>query len=145
MANVCDELFLFALRDGELTATFARHALDKQIETEASHLVIVTTGKIQEDARVRLRDGARRRAQEGSGFELIFVEDIERAVAELDHAFERVSQHRLADELYELDRDLGISVGYMIAARFQLRQKSGALKQMSASAADATAGSLREF
>jgi hypothetical protein len=145
MANVCHELFLFALRDGELTSAFARRALDRQLETGAAHLVAITTGKIHEEGRVRLRDGVRRRAQEGSGFELISVEGMERAVAELQHAFDRVSQKQLTNELYELDSNLGLSAGYLIATRFRLRQKGSALKELAASAVGALAGSLREF
>jgi len=145
MANVCHELFLFALRDGELTAAFARRVLDRQLETEAAHLVIITTGKIHDDGRARLRDGVRRRAQEGSGFELVSVEGMERAVTELHHAFDRVSQTQLTNELYELDRSLGLNVGYLIATRFRLRQKNGALEALAASAVGALAGSLREF
>lgn len=145
MANVCHELFLFALRDGELTNAFARRVLDRQMETEAAHLVVITTGKIHDDGRVRLRDGVRRRAQEGSGFELISVEGMERAVAELHHAFERVSQKQLANELYELDRSLGLNAGHLIATRFRLRQTNGALEALAASAVGALAGSLREF
>ncbi|MFN2454382.1 MAG: hypothetical protein ABR577_09190 [Pyrinomonadaceae bacterium] len=143
ITNVCHELFLFALRDGELTSASARRVLDKQIETEAAHLFVVTTGTIHEDARLRLRDGARRRAQEGSGFELMFVEGLEQAATELDHAFERVSQRRLADELYALDRDLGMSVGYIVAARFQVRQKNVVLKSLAASPVGGLAGSLQ--
>ncbi len=145
MANICHELFLFALRDGELTNAFARRVLDRQLETEAAHLVVITTGKIHDDGRVRLRDGARRRAQEGSDFELISIEGMERAVAELHHAFDRVSQKQLTNELYELDRSLGLNVGHLIATRFRLRQKNGALEALAASAVGALAGSSREF
>lgn len=145
MANVCHELFLFALRDGELTNAFARRVLDRQLETEAAHLVVITTGKIHDDGRARLRDGVRRRAQEGSGFELIPVEGIERAVAELHHAFDRVSQKQLTNELYALDRSLGLNAGHLIATRFRLRQTNGALESLAASAVGAVAGSMREF
>jgi hypothetical protein len=65
--TVSDEPFLFILRDGDLSATHAARALDKLIDTEARHLVIIVTGQIQEDARVRLREHARRRARGGRG------------------------------------------------------------------------------
>jgi hypothetical protein len=49
MANISGESFLIAARDGDLTPTFARSVVDLEIETEASHLVIVATGRIQRD------------------------------------------------------------------------------------------------
>lgn len=145
MANVAGESFLFYLRDGDVTAAHARRALDIQTETEAAHLVVITTGKIQEDGRLRLREHARRRAQRGGELEVMLVEGIEGAASELRHAFERVSQRRLAAELYPLDASLGLSVGRMVATRFRLAQKSGALRDLAASAAATLAGNLREF
>jgi hypothetical protein len=145
MVKVCDEPFLFVLREGDVTGAQARRALDKQIETEAAHLVVVAMGKIQEDGRVRLREHARRRARSGSEVEVILAEGMDAASTELQHAFERVSQRALAEELSELDASLGFSVGYMIATRFRLMHKPGALKDLAESAVGALAGSLREI
>ena len=44
-----------------------------------------------------------------------------------------------------LDASLGLSVGFIIASRFRLMQKTGALKDLAESAVGALAGSLREF
>ena len=145
MVNVCNEPFLFVLRETDVTAAHARRVLDKQIETEAPHLVVITMGKIQEDGRVRLREHARRRARSGSEVEVILAEGMDAASTELQHAFERVSQRALAEELSELDASLGFSVGYMIATRFRLMRKPGALKDLAESAVGALAGSLREI
>lgn len=145
MVNVCNEPFLFVLRETDVTAAHARRILDKQIETEAPHLVVVTMGKIQEDGRVRLREHARRRARSGSEVEVILAEGMDAASTELQHAFERVSQRALAEELSELDASLGFSAGYMIATRFRLMHKPGALKDLAESAVGALAGSLREI
>lgn len=145
LAEVGGERFLFLLHDGDFSAAQARRALDTEAEREASHLVVVATGKIQDEARARLREHARRRARGGGGLEVIVVEGTEAAAAELRHALDRVSQKALAGELYELDASTGFNVGHMIAARFRLRQKTGALKDLAASAAGALAGSLREI
>ena len=145
MANVCGEPFLFILRDGDVTHTNARRALDVQAETDASHLVVITTAKLQEDARLRLREHARRRARAGSELEVMLVEGIEAAGAELRHAFERVSQRALAEHLCELDSSLGINFGHMLSMRFRLMQRPAALRDLAASAAGALAGSLREI
>ena len=145
LAEVCGERFLFVLRDGDFTAAHARHALEAEAETSAAHLVAVATGKIQEEARVRLRDHARRRSRTGGGAEVVFVEGLERAAAELRPAFERVSQAAVTRELYELDASAGFDVGHMIAERFRLAHKAGALQNLAASAAGSLAGSLREI
>jgi hypothetical protein len=144
MVNVCNAPFLFVLRDGDVTAAHARHALIKQMETEARHLVVIASGKIQDDARERLREHARRRARGGSDVEVILIEGVD-ASEELGRAFERVSERALAEELSALDTSLGLSVGFIIAARFKLMQKEGALKDLAESAVGALAGSLREF
>lgn len=145
MADVSGEAFLFVLRDGDLTAAHARRALEKQVETEAPHLVVVATGKIQDEARIRLREHARRRARGGSDVEVLLVEGVNAAINELQHAFERVSQRALAEELCALDGALGFSIGHMVSTRFRLMQKQGALSDLAESAVGALAGSLREI
>jgi hypothetical protein len=144
MLNVCNEPFLLVMRDGDVSLTQARHALARQVETEAAHLVVVASGKIQEEARERLREHARRRLRGGSEVEVILVEGVD-ATAELRLAFERVSQKALAGELSALDTSLGLSVGFIIATRFRLMQHAGKLKDLAESAVGALAGSLREF
>jgi hypothetical protein len=144
MVNVCNAPFLFVLRDGDVSGAHARHALIKQIETEARHLVVVASGKIQEDARERLREHARRRARGGSDVEVILVEGVD-ASDELRRTFERVSERALAGELSALDTSLGLSVGFIVATRFKLMRKEGELKDLAESAVGALAGSLREF
>jgi hypothetical protein len=144
MVNVSNAPFLFVLRDGDVSATQARHALGKQLETDATHLVVVASGKIQDEARVRLREHARRRARGGGDVEVILIEGVD-AAEELQRAFERVSQKSLAGELSALDASLGLSVGFIVAARFRLMQRTGALKDLAESAVGALAGSLREF
>lgn len=144
MVSVCNEPFLLFLRDGDVSTAQARHALARQLETEAAHLVVVASGKIQEEARVRLREHARRRARGGSHVEVILIEGLD-ASDELRQAFERASQNALAGELSQLDTSLGLSVGLIVATRFRLMRHEGALKDLAESAVDALAGSLREF
>jgi hypothetical protein len=108
-------------------------------------VVVVATGQIQDEARARLREHAQRRARSGSNVETILSEGVEEAVGELYQAFERVSQKALTGELAALDGSLGLSVGYMIAMRFRLMQRPGALTDLAESAVGALAGSLREI
>src|SRR6185295_11376311 len=43
MANISSESFLITTRDGDLTPPFARWSVDLEVETEASHLMIIAT------------------------------------------------------------------------------------------------------
>lgn len=145
MAHLCGAAFLFLLRDGDWTATHARHALDEQAQTGATHLVIIATGKIHEEARQRLREQTRRRAQGGHAMDVLCLEGVEAVAPELEHLFARVTHAKLNEELWPLDASLGLNVAQLVTTRFGLAHKTGALRELAASAAGAVAGSLREF
>jgi hypothetical protein len=145
-ANVCGEPFLFVVRDGDFTGAHARRAVEGESEAQATHLVVVASGKVHDEARARLREHARRRSRSGDAAEVVFVEGLENISDELRPVVERIAQAALTRELYELDADAGFDVGYALAARFRLmRQRDGALEDLAASAAGAMAGGLREF
>lgn len=120
MANICGESFLLVARDGELTPAFARWAIDLEVETEASHLVVVATGRIHNQAGVLLHNHARHRVRAGQNFELILADEAAVAGEELRHAFERVSQRVLAEQLCDLDSALGLSISQLIITKFKL-------------------------
>ncbi|HLL77814.1 MAG TPA: hypothetical protein VK421_21335 [Pyrinomonadaceae bacterium] len=144
MANVAGEAFFLLARDGDWAGANARRALEELAHAEAAHLVVVSTAKIQDDARQRLREFARRRTQAGRELELILVEGMESLASELQPALERASTRSLSAELWQLDTTLGMDVGFMLAARFRMMRAAGALRDMAASAASAVAGSLAE-
>jgi hypothetical protein len=145
MANVCGEPFLFLLRDGDWTAAHARRALEEHAQAEDAHLVVIATGKVQDEARQRLREHVRRLSRAGREIELIFVEGLDAAQGELQPAFERASDRALTQELWELDTSLGMSVGFLMAARARVLRGADELHEVAASAASAIAGSLRDF
>jgi hypothetical protein len=145
LATIGVEPFLFVLRDGDFTAAHARRAVEGEAESHATRTVVVASGKVQDEARARLREHARRRARGGAEAEVVFVEGMEHAADELRGVVERVSEEALTRELYELDSDAGFNVGHALAARFRLTRRPGALRDLAASAAGALAGSLREF
>ena len=124
MANICGESFLIVTRDGDLTPAFARWAIDLEIETEASHLVIVATGRIHREAGVLLQNHSRRRVSGGQDFEMIIADDAATAGRELQSALERVSQRVIAEQLCVLDNNIGLSVSRLVLKKFQLRQKA---------------------
>jgi len=121
MANICGESFLIATRDGDLTPAFARWVVDLEIETEASHLVIVATGRIHKEAGVLLQNHLRRRVSGGQDFEMVIADDAATAGRELEGALERVSQRVVAEQLCVLDNGAGFSVSRLVLTKFQLR------------------------
>ena len=120
MANICGESFLIVTRDGDLTPAFARWAIDLEIDTEASHLVIVATGRIHKEAGVLLQNHSRRRVSGGQDFEMIIADDAPTAGRELEAALERVSQRVVAEQLCVLDSNIGFSVSRLVLTKFQL-------------------------
>ena len=120
MANICGESFLIVTRDGDLTPAFARWAVDLEIETEASHLVIIATGRIHREAGVLLQNHSRRRVSGGQDFEMILADDAATAGRELEAALERVSQRVVAEQLCVLDNSLGLSVSRLVLTKFNL-------------------------
>ena len=120
MANICGESFLIVTRDGDLTPAFARWAIDLEIDTEASHLMIVATGRIHKEAGVLLQNHSRRRVSGGQDFEMIIADDVATAGHELESALERVSQRVVAEQLCVLDNSIGFSVSRLVLTKFQL-------------------------
>ncbi|HET6851512.1 MAG TPA: hypothetical protein VFH46_04265 [Pyrinomonadaceae bacterium] len=120
MANICGESFLIATRDGDLTPAFARSTIDLEIDTEASHLVIVATGRIHKEAGVLLQNHSRRRISGGQDFEMIIAGDVATVGRELEAALGRVSQRVVAEQLCVLDSSVGFSVSRLVLKKFQL-------------------------
>lgn len=120
MANICGESFLLVARDGELTPAFARWAIDLEVETEASHLVVVATGRIHNQAGVLLHNHAQHRVRAGQNFELIIADEAAVAGEELRRAFDRVSERVVAEHLCELDGGLGLSISQLFITKFKL-------------------------
>jgi hypothetical protein len=126
MANICGESFLIVTRDGDLTPAFARWAVDLEIDTEASHLVIVATGRIHKEAGVLLQNHSRRRVSGGQDFEMIIADDVATAGRELEQALERVSQRVVAEQMCVLDSSIGFSVSRLVLTKFQLMRAAQA-------------------
>jgi hypothetical protein len=140
-AKVGGEMFLFHLRDGDLTAKDARRALDAG--ASGSHLVFVATGRIENEARVLLREHGRRRAARGEEREIIVVEGVEAAGVELQHAFDRVALKKLSENLCELNASAGFDLARMIYARFRSTSRTeSALEELATSAIGALSGRI---
>jgi len=120
MANICGESFLMVARDGDLTPAFARWAIDLEIDTEASHLVVVATGRVHNQAKVLLLNHSRRRISAGRDFELVVADGPAAAGKELRDAFDRVSARVISEQLCELDASMGLNVTSLIMNKFEL-------------------------
>jgi hypothetical protein len=120
MSNICGESFLLVARDGDLTPAFARWAIDLEIETEASHLVVIATGRVHNQAGALLQNHAARRVRAGQDFELIVADDAATASEELRRGFERVAERVVAEELCDLDGELGLSITQLILTKFRM-------------------------
>src|ERR1043165_3672676 len=60
VAGGCGNTFLFATRDGDLTPAFSRRVAGMVEETEATQVVVVVTGAVEAEGRMRLYEFARR-------------------------------------------------------------------------------------
>jgi hypothetical protein len=129
MARVCGESFLVVMRDGDLTPAFARRVINAKIETEAPHLVIVVTGTVHNEGRMSLLRFAKQLERGGNDFEMIIAEGVRAVEAELQRAFERVSQRVLTEQLCELDASIGLSIAHLVATRFQMLRNPGVTSQ----------------
>lgn len=126
MVNLCNEPFLFVLRDGDLTPALARRAIDAEMEMGVSRLVIVTTGRVREEARLFLSEHAERRTRGGTDIEVMIIEGVETVASELGRALERFSHHLIAEQLCRLDANLGFSASRLVMARFDLLRTAAA-------------------
>src|ERR1044072_416422 len=122
MANICGEAVFVLGPYGDLAAGVRPRAGDHQLDTEASPLVIVATGRIHREAGVLLQNHSRRRVSSGQDFEMIVADDAASAGRELEQAFERVSQRVVAEQLCVLDGNIGFSVSRLVLTKFQLRR-----------------------
>ncbi|HEX8162357.1 MAG TPA: hypothetical protein VF538_10820 [Pyrinomonadaceae bacterium] len=119
-AEVCGNSFLFVTRDGDMTPAFARRVAETVAETEAAHLVAVTTGAVEEEGRLRLYEFAWRRARDGRDLDITLVEGLDAARAEIERAFGRAVHRELARRLFPLDAPLGFGASNFVLDWFRL-------------------------
>jgi hypothetical protein len=133
-ADVCGNSFLFVTRDGDLTPAFCRRVVETVSETEATHLVVVCNGTVEDEGRLRLYEFAWRRARDGQDLDTTIVEGLGGARSEIERAFERAVHRGLARRLFVLDAALGLSASNLIRAWFKLSQASNAASRAAGAA-----------
>ena len=120
LADVCGHSFLFVTRDGDLTPAFSRRIAATVAETEATHLVSIITGAVEDEGRLRLYEFAWRRARDGQDLDMTLIEGLHGARAEIERAFTRAVQRELTHRLYALDAALGLSASNFVLNWFKL-------------------------
>lgn len=119
-ADVCGNSFLFVTKDGDLTPAFSRRIAETVAEAEATHLVVIITGTVEDEGRLRLYEFTWRRARAGQDLATTLIEGLSQAPAEIARAFERAVQRALAHQLCTLDAALGLSASSFALNWFKL-------------------------
>jgi hypothetical protein len=125
-ADVCGNSYLFVTKDGDLTPACARRVVETVAETEATHLVIITTGAVEDEGRLRLYEFAWRRARSSQDLDTTLVEGLDNARREIERSFERALHRQLSRQLFSLDPALGFSASDFVLDWFKLANASGA-------------------
>lgn len=128
VANVCGAPFLFAIRDGDLTPAYCRRVAEMVNETEASQLVVVVMGAVEDEGRLRLYEFAWRRARAGHDLGTTLVEGLSGAQAQVAHVFEGAVRRELSHRLIALDAALGFSASNFVLDWFKVSKTSGEKK-----------------
>jgi len=123
VVDLAGELFLLCIFDGDVTLADTRTIHSRLSGSNARNLVIVSTGRIHEDARIRLHDHCRQRAVHRIPVNLTLVEGIDDLSSNLEILFEEASKRAVIRTLFPLDRSLGFSAGRLLAARFNLGEQ----------------------
>ena len=138
-ADVCGNSFLFVTRDGDLTPAFCRRAAEAVEETEATHLVVVVTGSVEDEGRLRLYEFAWRRARAGQDLSATIVEGLASLRAEVERAFSQAVNRELSRSLFPLDPALGFSAASFVLNWFRLARRQADVKAAGQSAEGAPA------
>lgn len=130
-ADVCGNSYLFVTKDGDLTPACARRVVETVAETEATHLVVVANGTVEDEGRLRLYEFAWRRARAGQDLDTTLIEGLDDARREIEHSFERALHRQLSRQLFPLDAALGFSASNFVLDWFKLTKAGGAGRRAS--------------
>jgi hypothetical protein len=122
--NVCGNSFLFVARDGDMTPAFCRRVVEVVEETDATHMVVIVTGTVEDEGRMRLYEFAWRRARDGRDLGTTLVEGLSGARAQTERAFEMAVRRELSRNLFTLDAALGFSASNFVLDWFKLSKAS---------------------
>jgi hypothetical protein len=95
-------------------------------EAEATHVVVVVTGAVEDEGRMRLYEFAWRSARGGHDLGATLVEGLGGARAQIEHSFEVVVRRELARNLFPLDAAAGFSASRFVLGWFRSAKSAGA-------------------
>lgn len=121
LVNYCGELLLIVARDGDFTTAHAARAVDSLIEFDSARLLVVATGEITSDARVRLRSFIES-ARTTHPPETFFAEGVPAIKSELERVLTHAAQHALRRTLSPVNSDLGFPASVLVEAKFRAPQ-----------------------
>ena len=121
--SVLAETFLILVFDGDITLADTRTIQTKLSASNVAESILISTGRIQEDARMRLRDYARQRFTNRTPVNVTLIEGLDDLAAQIEAPMSAASERAVVRELLQLDRSLGFSAGEMLVARFALRDE----------------------
>jgi hypothetical protein len=124
-ADVCGTSFLFVTRDGDLTPAFSRRVAAVVEDTAAAHLVVVVTGAIEDEGRMRLYEFAWRRARDAQDMATTLVEGLDDARPQIERAFRGAARRELSRHLFTLDAALGFSAADFVLNWFASTKAQG--------------------
>jgi hypothetical protein len=124
-ADVCGTSFLFVTRDGDLTPAFSRRVAAVVEDTAATHLVVVVTGAIEDEGRMRLYEFAWRRARDAQDMATTLVEGLDDAGVQMERAFRGAARRELSRHFFTLDAALGFSAADFILGWFASAKTAG--------------------
>jgi hypothetical protein len=124
-ADVCGTSFLFVTRDGDLTPAFSRRVAAVVEDTAAAHLVVVVTGAIEDEGRMRLYEFAWRRARDAQDMATTLVEGLDDARLQVERAFRGAARRELSRHLFTLDAALGFSAADFVLGWFASPKSRG--------------------
>jgi hypothetical protein len=119
LAEVCGEQFLFFVRDGDLTIEATRRAVARAADMAATQLFAISTGVVEDGARMRLYEFSWRRARDGRDLGVTILEGLGRAQAEIGRALDAAARRKLARELFTLDSALGFGAAQLVLAKLK--------------------------
>ncbi|HEV7891989.1 MAG TPA: hypothetical protein VGP08_15195 [Pyrinomonadaceae bacterium] len=124
-ADVCGTSFLFVTRDGDLTPAFSRRVAGVVEDTDAAHLVVVVTGAIEDEGRMRLYEFAWRRARDAQDMATTLIEGLDDARLQIERAFRGAARRELSRHLFTLDAALGFSAADFVLGWFASAKTAG--------------------
>lgn len=130
VVNVYGNSFLFITRDGDLSPALSQRIIETVGELGTTHIVILVTGTIEDEGRMRLYEYAFRRARDGKDMDVLLLEGLNGAQTQIERSFKLVEYRMLGRVLSFLDHSLGMSASRLVIEKFRLMNQREAANKV---------------